>query len=191
MRRNLTIVAVAAVSSLAAACSGGGSDASPSPASVAPSGVTGNNGVVINPNGSLPPTSSPGITGSVTQGSAAVNLSGASSGSLTLSNLSSPALWSAPPGSMALLWSGPSQQTFGLGGASFSGQQSTSAALSLSFTAPVSGTATAFTSTRGECIITITTAEATSVAGSYQCTGVPNDDASIMVNAQGTFSATG
>jgi hypothetical protein len=92
---------------------------------------------------------------------------------------------------MALLWAGPLKQAFGLGGASFLGQRSTSSALSLSFTAPVNGAAVAFTSTNGECIITIATAAPTSVAGSYQCTGVPNDDASIVINAQGSFNATG
>ena len=193
MRRHMTIAVAAVLCLLPVACSGDGSQSSPSPApsSAGPSGVTGNTGTIINPSSSLPPSSSPGITGSVTHGSAAVTLSGAGSGNLTMSKLSSPALWSVPPGSMALLWSGPSQEALGLGGASFVGQQSTSGALSLSFTAPVNGTTTAFTSTHGECIITITTAEATSVAGSYQCTGVPNTDASIMVNAQGTFSATG
>jgi hypothetical protein len=153
--------------------------------------VTGNTGTIIDPSSSLPPSSSPGITGSVTQGSATMTLSGTASGNLTLNTLSSPAIWSPPPGSLALLWSGPLKQSFGLGGASFVGQRSTSGALSLSFTVIVNAAAVAFTSTSGECIITITTAETTSVAGTYQCTGVPNDDATVLINAQGSFSATG
>ena len=193
MRSSLTIAVLAVVSFAAAACSGDDTQASPTPvtSSAVPSGATGNTGTIIDPSGSLPPTSSPGITGSVTQGNATMTLSGAASGTVTLSTLSSPAIWSPPPGSMALLWSGPAKQAFGLGGASFVGQRSTSSALSLSFTVLVGGAAVAFTSTSGECIITITTAQTNSVAASYQCTGVPNDDASIVINAQGSFSATG
>ena len=37
----------------------------------------------------------------------------------------------------------------------------------------------------------VTTAEPATFAGTFSCTGITDEDGSIVVNAQGTFSATG
>jgi len=194
MRKSLTFVTLAAATLALAACAKGAEPTfsfSPLPPSSSPSSVTGSDGATINPSGSLPPSSSPGITGTVTDGAATVSVSGSTSTSVSFADLVSPALWAPPPGSMALQWDGPSGQSFGMGGSSFAGQQATSASLSLSFTIRVDSAKVEFRSTAGECLITITTAEAANMAGQFQCTGVRNGDGTIVVNAQGSFTAVG
>ena len=37
----------------------------------------------------------------------------------------------------------------------------------------------------------VTTAEAATFEGTFSCIGITDEDGSIVVNAQGTFSATG
>jgi hypothetical protein len=92
---------------------------------------------------------------------------------------------------MAPQWDAPNGQSFGMGGSSFTGQQPTSTALSLSFVIRIDSAKVAFRSTAGECLITITTAEVSAVEGQFQCTGVRNGDGTIVVNAQGSFTAVG
>lgn len=194
MWRKLTFVTLAVVALASVACSnddGPSFSFSPLPPSSSPSGVTGSDGATINPSGSLPPSSSPGITGTVTDGAAELTVSGATSTSVSLPELVSPALWAPPPGSMALQWDGPNGQSFGMGGSSFAGQQPTSSALSLSFTIRIDNVKVEFRSTGGECLITITPAEVASMGGQFQCTGVKNGDGTIVVNAQGSFTAVG
>ena len=196
MRKHLTFVTFAVVTLSFAACSQGAEvtfSFSPLPPSSgpSPSSVTGSDGATINPSGSLPPSSSPGSTGTVTDGAAPVSVSGSTSMSVSFAARGRPALWAPPPGSMALQWDGPSGQSFGMGGSSFTGQQATSTALSLSFVIRVVGAKVEFRSTAGECLITITTSEAANMAGQFQCTGVRNGDGTIVVNAQGSFTAVG
>jgi hypothetical protein len=193
MRKNLTFLTVAFVALVAVACS---KEAGPTfsfslPPSSSPSPVTGSTGATINPSGSLPPSSSPGITGTVTDGAATLSVTGSTSSSVSFDQLVSPALWAPPPGSMALQWSGPSGQSFGMGGSSFAGQQPTSAALSLSFVIRIDNAKVEFRSTAGECLITITPADVANMGGQFQCTGVKNGEGTIVVNAQGSFTAVG
>jgi hypothetical protein len=194
MRKNLTFVTLAVIALAGVACSkddGPTFSFSPLPPSSSPSAVTGSNGTTINPSGSLPPSSSPGITGTVTDGAATLNVTGSTSTSVSLAELVSPALWAPPPGSMALQWDGPNGQSFGMGGSSFAGQQPTSPALSLSFVIRIDDVKVEFRSIGGECLITITPAEVSSMGGQFQCTGVKNGDGTIVVNAQGSFTAVG
>ncbi len=53
-----------------------------------------------------------------------------------------------------------------------------------------SGTAS-FASDDGGCDVTVTTAEPTTFDGTFSCTGLTDEDGTLVVNAQGTFSATG
>ena len=192
MRRKLMIAAVVATLALAGVACSKDTPATPSISfSPSPVPVSGGTGVTISPSGSLPPSSSPGITGSVTDGSATATMTGAFAGTLAFDDLASPALWSPPPGSVALQWNGAGKQTLGLGGPSFAGQQATSSTVSLSFTLRIERKLVTFRSTAGECIITITTAEANDVEGLFQCTGVTNADGTLVLNAQGSFGATG
>lgn len=192
MRKHLTLVAVAIMTIAATSCSNDEPTFSFSPLPPSSSGaVTGTPGATISPSGGVPPTSPPGIVANVTDGAAALSVTGSTSASLSFDDLASPALWVPPPGSLALQWDGPSGQSFGMGGSSFTGQQPTSTALSLSFVIRIDGAKVAFRSTAGECLITITSAEVSAVAGQFQCTGVRNGDGTIVVNAQGSFTAAG
>jgi hypothetical protein len=192
MRKKLKIAGVVATLALVGAACSKSTDSTPSLSfSPSPVPVSGATGVPTSPSDGLSPSASPGTAGSVTDGSATATMTGAFAGTVTFDDLASPALWSPPPGSVALQWNGPDKQTLGLGGPSFAGQQATSPTVSLSFTVRTGGKLVAFRSTAGECIITITTAEAADVEGLYQCTGVKNADGTLVLNAQGSFGATG
>ncbi|MEO8477118.1 MAG: hypothetical protein ABI572_08720 [Actinomycetota bacterium] len=198
IRTPLASIAVAAVL-LAGACGGGLDGALPSisvpPAtgptvSVGASPVSGDTGVTISPSGPLP-TSSPGITGSVAQGQATVSASGGVNTTVTFGELSTPAVWSPPPGAIALSWAGPGGQTLSLGGPSFTSQIATDGSHSLAFTLNVGDAPLEFRSSAGECTVTISPALPTQVGGSFLCTNLASTDDTVTVNAQGSFSATG
>lgn len=194
MRKNLTFAALGVVMLAAGACSkdaGPTFSFSPLPPSSSPSDVTGSAGASIDPSGSLSPSSSPPIAATVTEGAATMVLTGSTSTSVAFDDLASPALWTPPPGSIALRWNGPNGQWLGMGGPSFAGQQPTSAALSLSFVIRIDNAKVEFRSTAGECLVTITPAEVASMGGQFQCTGVKNGDGTVVVNAQGGFTAVG
>lgn len=198
MRRNLTIIAaVTALATVGTAChsnrvelpsvppTGGGSAVGTA------SGATGGTGTTINPSGSLPPTSSPGITGAVNMGSASVTTSGQVNTQVTFATLGTPAIWSPPPGAIALVWTGASRQSLGLGGDSFTAAQPTSAAHSLAITLRVNHALVAFRSVKGECTVTISPALPDNVGGTFLCTNLPDVNGTMTINAQGTFSAEG
>jgi hypothetical protein len=194
MRRNLTFAALGVVMLAAGACSkdaGSTFSFSPLPPSSSPSDVTGSASASIDPSGSLSPSPSPAVAATVTNGAATMVVTGSTSMSVAFDDLASPALWTPPPGSMALRWDGPNGQWFGIGGASFAGQQATTAALSLSFVIRIDDAKVEFRSAAGECLITITPAEVSSMGGQFQCTGVKNGDGTVVVNAQGGFTAVG
>jgi hypothetical protein len=194
MRRNLTLAAALTLMALGVACSSG-SLTPPSPLgsvpTTSPTSITGSTGTTINASGSLPPSSSGGITGLVKHGTATLTLSGGLSGTVVFATLSTPAVWSPPPGLLALRWAGANGQTFGLGGSSFVGQQTSSDTQEVSFAVRSGGKLVSFHATGGQCIVTIGQAETSAVAGLLQCTGVPSTNGSLTANAQGTFSATG
>ena len=119
-------------------------------------------------------------------------MTGAFAGPLVFRDLASPALWSPPPGSVALQWNGADKQTLGLGGPSFAGQQADLVhGVALLHPAHRREAGRRSDSTAGECIITITAAQANNVEGLFQCTGVTNADGTLVLNAQGSFGATG
>ena len=180
---------------------GGGSDinslgpppeASPtgnvSPAT-SPTSATGGTGTVITSGGPVP-TTSPGITGSVSVGNVSISISGALQTSQPTLPLASPAIYSPPPGTFTLAWTAAAAG-FALGGTSFVGTRPTSAALRLTFFVhSASGTAS-FVSEDGGCNVIVTTADATAFDGTFSCTGVTDVNGTLVVDAQGTFSASG
>jgi hypothetical protein len=194
------VITATAVSIMLAAC-GGGQDleslgpppeASPtgnvSPATPSPvvasgaSGATGASGTPL-------PTTSPGITGSVNVGNASITVSGALQTSQTALPLSSPTIYSPPPGAFALAWNAGAAG-FALGGTSFFGTRPTSGTLRLTFFIhSASGTAS-FASDDGGCDVTVTTAEVSTFEGTFSCVGIEDVNGSIVVDAQGTFSAS-
>jgi hypothetical protein len=202
VRRNLIIAATSALVVLTS-CGGGGhgtESLGPPPEAVptgnapppvassrAATGVTGATGA--GSSGSLP-TTSPGITGSVDTGNATIAVSGALQTTQTTLPLASPAIYAPPPGSFTLAWTTPTAG-FALGGTSFIGTEPTSSTLRLTFFVhSASGTAS-FAPGDGACSVTVTTAEATAFDGTFSCVGVSDVNGTLVVSAQGTFSAAG
>ncbi|MDP9297905.1 MAG: hypothetical protein M3O98_04465 [Actinomycetota bacterium] len=195
MRRTLVITIGLPLALLAAGCGRGGSS-SPSPSSQTsssspPAGVTGGAGTIINPSGSVPPTSSPGITGSVTRGTAGITITGRLNETVTLGELTG-AVWAPPPSGIALTWTGAKHQSLSIGGPSFTSQQPTSDARVLSFGVLDSdGRLLQFRSAAGECLVTINPALPADMGGVFTCRNLTSSDGAATVDAQGTFSATG
>jgi hypothetical protein len=196
MRRYLVLTSGLLLVVLGACSSSGSSSATPTPtaptnAGATPSGVTGGAGTIIHPSGSTPPTSSPGITGSVTEGTASVTTTGAENTTVAFTKLTS-AIWAPPPNGMALQWDGANDQTLSLGGPAFTSLQPTSASRVLSFSIRTSaGSLVQFRSAGGECQVTISVALTDDVGGIFDCPSVASADGSITVHAHGTFTATG
>jgi hypothetical protein len=184
-----TTVSLLALSIAGAAC---GND-EPTSRTLSPpvfaSPTTGNNGVTVAPSGSVPPTGSPGATGNVNEGSASVSTTGAITTSVTYPALSSPAIWTPPPGGIALVWQGQGKQILGLSGTSFAAQQPTAPDRVLSFSVRGADGVVTFTSSEGECQVTISPALPDQMAGTFLCTQVPSEGGDVVVNAQGSFSA--
>jgi hypothetical protein len=147
-------------------------------------GATGTTGTT----GSLP-TTSPGITGSVNVGNASITVSGALQTTQPTLPLTTPAIYSPPPGTFTLAWS-TAAAGFALGGGTFTGTGSTSAALRLTFFVHSASGTSSFASDDGGCDVTVTTAEATAFAGTFSCVGIADVSGSLVVDVQGTFSAS-
>ncbi len=110
--------------------------------------------------------------------------------SSALDQLTTPAVWSPPPGTIALRWSGDGG-SLTIAGASFTNRVTTSASLTLTFSVRVDGIARTFRSGSGECAITISEALPTQMSGVYQCSQVSSENGTLTVDAQGTFQASG
>lgn len=196
------LVGLAAIA-LAAACSKGTGTAA-SPSSAFPSGspqATGGNGIPSGVIGGVPtgalgsggvlPSASPGAgTGNISSGQVTYTVSGDIKDQTTLTLLIS-AVYSPPPGGMALVWTagGTSSETVGLGGSSFVGTRPTSSTLILTLAA-IGNTSASFTSTAGECTVTVDTAGPTNIAGSFACKGLKTTSGAV-VDVSGTFQAGG
>ncbi len=155
-----------------------------------PTAETGTTGTTINGSGEPVPTTSPGITGSVTSGNATLAVSGALQTTQPTLPLSSPAVYAPPPGAFALSWAAAAAG-FALGGTSFVGTHPTSAGLRLTFFVhSASGTAS-FSSADGGCQVTVTQAQATAFVGTFSCPGIADVNGTLVVDAQGSFTATG
>lgn len=164
-------------------------EASPT-GNASPTAATGTTGTTINGSGGPVPTTSPGITGSVTAGNATIAVSGALQTTQPVLPLSSPAIYAPPPGAFALSWSAAGAG-FALGGTSFVGTHPTSADLRLTFFVhSASGTAS-FSSTDGGCQVTVAQAEAKAFAGTFSCVGIADVNGTLVVDTQGSFAATG
>jgi hypothetical protein len=134
---------------------------------------------------SLPiPTSLP--TGSLSTGSAHVQVSGSVHGTFDLA-LASPAVFVPPPGGVALIFSDDKGDAFGFGGPSFNGTKKSSSILIVTLGIASSGGFFG-TSTGGECTIHLTAAEANDVQGSVVCAKMPGQGGSVDLKA--SFSAS-
>jgi hypothetical protein len=167
----------------------GGSDEAIPTLSVPVPSATASSAVTTGPS-AVSPTASP-IAGSVTAGQASLSLSGGINTVVSFGRLATPAEWTPPPGTLALSWGGPGAQVLDLEGDSFTSQIATDAEHALSFTVNVDGAPVAFSSTAGECSVTISPALLSQMGGTFICTNLSSVDDAVSVNAQGSFSATG
>lgn len=185
------LAAFLALGLLAAACgndleppaAGSASSSPASPASSLQSSVP----------GGLPTSSAGAATGTVRVGTASIRLEGDITGDVPLLMLASPAVYSPPPGSIAVVWT-DGLQTLGITGDSFIGAFDTSTTLSLGLLVRDGAEQVALNSSAGECTITIDTAVERSFTGRFTCRRLNGSTAAglaLSVGATGTFSASG
>jgi hypothetical protein len=111
--------------------------------------------------------------------------------SIGLSSIVVPAVWAPPPAPMDITWSGGNVQQLRLSGTSFVSLTETSADRALSFTVQGPDGPVAFSSTAGECTVTITPALPDAMGGVFTCTLLTDVDGALTVDARGIFSASG
>lgn len=169
---------------LTAACSttgiGLGPSVSPSPTDDSPSPA------VVSPS----PTGSPGPASVLVAGTATLSLSGELSMDVPFASIALPAVWAPPPAPMDITWQGPSTQELRLSGTSFVSRAETSLDRALSFTISGPDGPVVFSSTAGECSVTITPALPDNMGGVFTCTLLSDVEGVTTVDARGVFSAT-
>jgi len=195
MGKNLKAVAAVAALALslgAAACTGTGTTTIPTfvptpfPTGGATQTPTGTSSAAT------PTVTASAVAGAVTRGTATASLTGSISHNSAFGALGTPAVWSPPPGAMNLSWNDTTGASLNLTGASFTGQQQTSATLTLAFAVNLSsGASKSFRSQAGECSVSITTALTTQLSGIFFCTNLKSVDGLDTVNVQGSFNAAG
>ena len=163
-----------------------------------PTGATGGTGLPTGPTGGATgptpdlPSPSPGAgAGNITGGQAAITVTGDVAATKALTNLVS-SVYAPPPGGMAIVWTagGSDATTFGLGGLSFTGTQPTASTLSLTLTVQTDNDLSSFTSTAGECTVTIGVAGANQIAGVFTCNDLVGSEGEV-IDASGSFAAQG
>jgi hypothetical protein len=92
---------------------------------------------------------------------------------------------------MNITWQGTSGQQLRLSGTSFVSRAETSADRALSFTVVGPNGLVEFSSTTGECSVTITPALPDNMGGVFTCTLLTDVEGVTTVDARGTFVATG
>jgi len=134
---------------------------------------------------------SPGPASPLVVGAANITLSGDVTMSIGLPSIETPAVWAPPPAPMDITWSGGAVQQLHLSGTSFVSLAPTSADKALSFTVQGPDGPIEFSSTAGECSVTITPALADDMAGLFSCTLLTDVGGAVTVDARGTFTASG
>lgn len=193
----MVIAALLAPVALASSCSEDEPPSTVEPSSAfGETGETGATGATGGQNGSTgePPSVPPlptGSTGEVSEGAAALSMSGDIVASKAVGNLVS-SVYAPPPGGMALVWTagGTDATTIGLGGLSFTGSQRTSPTLSLTLTVQTDEDIASFQSMHGECSITIGAAGANQISGTFTCTDLEGNGGQL-IDATGSFDAQG
>jgi hypothetical protein len=174
-----------------AACSSGDGSIGSTPTPVLPPATGPTDTAATGPTAPLPTTSPGSATGKLTSGEVTFQLSGDVEVEKTLRSLTN-AVYAPPPGGLAIVWTagGTDASTVGLGGATFTGTQTTSATLSVSVTAQTSEGIARFLSIDGECEVTIDVAVQDEISGSFSCTGLVGS-AGEVVTVSASFRATG
>jgi hypothetical protein len=124
-------------------------------------------------------------------GSATVSVSGDQTLDVRFTRIATPAVWAPPPARMDITWPGTSGQQLRLSGTSFLSRAETSADRVLAFTVVGPDGPVEFSSTAGECSLTITPALPDNMGGIFTCTLLTDVEGVTTVDARGTFVATG
>lgn len=106
-------------------------------------------------------------------------------------SIATPAVWAPPPAPMDITWNGPSTQELRLSGTSFVSRAATGPDRALSFTVTGPDGPVVFSSTAGECAVTITPALPDNMGGLFTCSLLTDVEGVITVDARGVFSAIG
>lgn len=169
---------------LAAACTttgvGRGPSVSPPPQDDSPS-----------PSASPSATGSPGPESGLDAGLATLSVSGDLTLDVRFTRVASPTVWAPPPAPMDITWQGNSGRLLRVSGTSFLSRAETSADRALSFTVVGPNGPVEFSSTAGECSITITPALPDNMGGIFTCSLLIDVEGVTTVDARGVFSATG
>jgi hypothetical protein len=137
------------------------------------------------------PTSSPGPASALNAGVATLTVSGDLTMNVPFASIAVPAVWAPPPAPIDITWQGPTTQVLHLSGTSFVSRAETSPDHALSFTVPGPDGPAVFSSTAGECSVTITPALPDNMGGVFTCTLLTDVEGVTTVDARGVFSATG
>ncbi len=171
--KRIALAAIAGAALLAASCAGA--------AEVSPASPTGGPGAL--------PTTSPGAaTGTLSTGRLSLQMRGDVEHEATLTNLVT-AVYAPPPSGFTIVWAA-GVTTVGMSGATFAGTEPTSPALMLSISVPSDDESETFLSSAGECSVTIDTADATAIAGSFVCDNLEGGGGHV-VEVSGSFEASG
>jgi len=138
------------------------------------------------------PTASPGPGSPLETGTATLALSGDLRIDVPpFASIATPAVWAPPPAPMDITWNGSSTQGLRLSGTSFVSRAATSADRALSFTVTGPDGPVVFTSTAGECAVTITPALPDNMGGLFTCSLLTDVEGATTIDARGVFSAIG
>ena len=110
---------------------------------------------------------------------------------VAFASIAIPAVWAPPPAPMDITWNGPSAQELRLSGTSFVSRAATSPDRVLSFTVTGPDGPLVFSSTAGECAVTITPALPDNMGGVLTCSLLTDVGGVTTVDARGVFSAIG
>ena len=155
-----------------------------------PSEPTGDGGIQTLSPGELP-TASPGsATGNLAAGSATLVVTGGAAANVSFASLG-PAIAYAPGAEMNVTWASPSDPGAALtvSGAATTGDFTTSSEFRLAFSFTGADGVHGFSSSAGECTVTIDQAAEHTLGGRFSCGGLEGDV--LTVDASGTFLASG
>ncbi len=183
-----------------AACDGAELGPTASPSSAFPSGPTAaadgpggspSGAAGTGASGPTGPAGPGGATGSLTRGAIDLLLSGDVRLETRLERLLTGVVAPSPAG-FAVVWTGAGADatTVGLGGGSFLGTEPTSPTLVLSITAQTGQGLFTWTSSAGECEVTLGAVERARFEGSFDCRSLTASTGEV-VDASGSFEATG
>jgi hypothetical protein len=181
MHRTVVVGAVLAAIGTACGTSGTGHGVSVSPPIV-----------VISPS-PVPPEDSatPSVDGPLETGGATISTTGELTIQVSLPTLVEPDVWGPPPSPMNLTWDEPTGQSLSLMGTSFTSRAATGDDRALTFVVTGEEGPLQFTSSAGECSVTITPALPDNMGGVFACNAITDTEGTTTVNASGTFSAAG